>query len=315
MMKNLIVKYLEGKITPEEESALYDQLRDSEDNRLIFRAVEEEWAASHEPSQEAVRIQELLSRRHRARRIRRIVFGAAAAVAAAIGAVFFVNRTFIAPAGNNEPLYYTMEAPMGTHSRLSLPDGTDVWLNAGSTLRYSSEFGIGDRNISLEGEAYFEVARNDGLPFRVSAGECVFSVLGTKFDIQAYGEDGNVTAVLMQGSLKCEARDRTAYMSPGDRVIVNKDSEMLKDKVNAEQYRSWIDGLICYDKIELPALLRKLSREYNVEINLLTDAFDARTLHVSFSSDVPVETILKAISETVPIKVTSSGRTFTVDTK
>ena len=204
---------------------------------------------------------------------------------------------------------------MGTHSRLSLPDGTSVWLNAGSKLAYSSEFGKSDRDISLVGEAYFEVARNEDLPFNVDAGGCRFTVLGTKFDIQAYGGDENVTAVLMQGSLRCELDDKVEIMSPGDRVVADGANGFVKDRVNAEQYRSWTDGLLCYDKIELPVLIKRLSREYNVEIVLNTDAFDHRTLHVSFANDVPLETILKAVSETVPIKVTVSGKKYTIDIK
>lgn len=140
-------------------------------------------------------------------------------------------------------------------------------------------------------------------------------MLGTKFDIQAYGGDENVMAVLMQGSLRCEMNDEVEIMVPGDRVVADKTSGLVKDRVNAEQYRSWIDGLLCYDKIELPVLLKRLSREFDVDIILNTHAFDKRTLHVSFSNDASLETILKAVSETVPITVTVSGKTYTIDIK
>ncbi|MDD5892474.1 MAG: FecR domain-containing protein [Bacteroidales bacterium] len=315
MLKNLIIKYLDGEITHEEEKELYSLLKESEDNRIIFREVEGEWAESHKTTMEARRIQELLSRKGKTTRNKKLIFSSILAIAAAMSAAFLIDRTIINSSTTPEPLFYTMTAPMGTHSKLSLPDGSVVWLNAGSSLRYSSDFGISERNISLEGEAYFEVSKNEKLPFRVSAGGCLFSVLGTEFDIQAYEGDDNVTAVLMQGSLRCDISGNTEYMTPGDMVIIGEDSILRKDRVNANQYRSWIDGLICYDKIELPALLKKLSREYNVDIRLITNEFNSRTLHVSFASDVPIETILKAISETVPIRVTLSGKTYTVDSK
>lgn len=299
-------------MTLEEEKTLYAWLNASEENKVVFRETESRWTSSHSPSSEALKIIMNIQHRRKAR-IRRLLWGAAASVAVLlVGSLLLFND--VSPQ-KVEPLYYTMEAPMGTHSRLSLPDGTSVWLNAGSTLAYSSEFGKSDRNISLVGEAYFEVARNEDLPFNVDAGGCRFTVLGTKFDIQAYGGDESVTAVLMQGSLRCELDDNVEIMSPGDRVVADGANGFVKDRVNAEQYRSWTDGLLCYDKIELPVLIKRLSREYNVEIVLNTDAFDNRALHVSFANDVPLETILKAVSETVPIKVTVSGKKYTIDIK
>ena len=312
-MEELIIKYLEGRITLSEEKTLYDWLEASEESRAGFREVESRWTSSHSPSSEALKIIMNIQSRRKARKRRRLLWGAAAAVV-----VMFAGSALLFN-GNSlkygEPLYYTVEAPCGTHSRLSLPDGTSVWLNAGSKLAYSTEFGKSDRNIDLDGEAYFEGARNEDLPVNVDAGGCRFTVLGTKFDIQAYGGDENVMAVLMQGSLRCEMNDEVEIMVPGDRVVADKTSGLVKDRVNAEQYRSWIDGLLCYDKIELPVLLKRLSREFDVDIILNTHAFDKRTLHVSFSNDASLETILKAVSETVPITVTVSGKTYTIDIK
>ena len=127
--------------------------------------------------------------------------------AAAVLALVSTLVLHLLPAERPEQLF-TVEAPQGTHSRISLPDGTQVWLNAGSALSYGSSFNETSREVSLSGEAYFEVARHAALPFRVEARGCTFTVLGTKFDISAYAEDPAVTAALLEGALRFESEDK-----------------------------------------------------------------------------------------------------------
>ena len=111
-----------------------------------------------------------------------------------------------------------VEVPNGRQFRLVLDDGSEVWLNAGSTLNYRSDFNRSSRDIGLSGEAYFEVARNAHLPFRVQARGCTFTVLGTRFNISAYDEDPDVLAALMEGSLQFESSRSTETMVPGDLI-------------------------------------------------------------------------------------------------
>jgi fe2+-dicitrate sensor, membrane component len=96
--------------------------------------------------------------------------------------------------------FFTVEAPQGTRSHITLYDGTQVWLNAGSTMSYTSDFNNTSRDIHLSGEAYFEVAYNEKLPFRVKARGCTLTVLGTRFNVSAYDEDPTVQAALIEGS-------------------------------------------------------------------------------------------------------------------
>ena len=173
------------------------------------------------------------------------------------------------PAERPEQLF-TVEAPQGTHSRISLPDGTQVWLNAGSALSYGSSFNETSREVSLSGEAYFEVARHAALPFRVEARGCTFTVLGTKFDISAYAEDPAVTAALLEGALRFEA-------------------------------------------ITLPSLLRRLAREYDVEIDLRTRRFDDTTFRISLSSAQNIKSVMRALCDILPISVSCEGCRYVVD--
>lgn len=306
-----MVRYFEGCITPEEEKKLFGWLQESKDNELAFRRMEEEWRSNHSLQAEAAEVLRAVRRRERNRRfLRWSVTASSAAALILLGVFIFSLRKDVSV--SREPLYYSMEAPLGTHSRISLPDGSIVWINAGSTLSYSSSFGISDRNIRLTGEAYFDVAKNPELPFRVEAGSCLFTVKGTKFDIQAYEDDSEVTAVLMQGSLQCEADERCEMLIPGDRVIIGDNGYFLKDRTNADQYRSWVDGTICYDMISFPVLIRRLSREYNVPIRLETDRFNERTLHVSFSQSDDIATILNSVAAIIPMQLTSNGKSYII---
>lgn len=224
------------------------------------------------------------------------------------------NPVYHAPGDARTTLLRT--GPQGTNSRISLPDGTQVWLNAGSTLSYKSDFNRSSRDIDLSGEAYFEVARNADLPFRVEARGCRFTVLGTKFNISAYDSEPEVLAALMEGSLRFEsARDREKMM-PGDLVTYDcATKQARREQVDADQYRSWIDGVIRYDAITLPALLRRLAREYDVEIDLRTAAFDNKTFRISLTEAQDIHSIMVALGDILPITVNHCGRRYCVGSK
>ena len=233
--------------------------------------------------------------------------------AAAVLALVSTLVLHLLPAERPEQLF-TVEAPQGTHSRISLPDGTQVWLNAGSALSYGSSFNDTSREVSLSGEAYFEVARHAALPFRVEARGCTFTVLGTKFDISAYAEDPAVTAALLEGALRFESEDKHEAMTPGDLVTYDcATATVRREQVDVRQYRAWIDGVIRYDAITLPSLLRRLAREYDVEIDLRTRRFDDTTFRISLSSAQNIKSVMRALCDILPISVSCEGCRYVVD--
>ena len=266
-LKELAVRYFEGPIAPEEECELFGFLAASPENAALMREWEREWKQRHVPSADVLRslarLNGKIERRENRIRARRrwLRFSAAAAVLILISA--FTTRHLI---HTEDPVQmFSVQAPQGTNSRISLPDGSQVWLNAGSTLNYRSDFNRSSRDIGLSGEAYFEVARNADLPFRVQARGCTFTVLGTRFNISAYDEDPDVLAALMEGSLQFESSRSTETMVPGDLITYDcRTMEASRRQVDTDQFRSWIDGIIRYDAISLPALLRRLAREYDV---------------------------------------------------
>lgn len=272
-IREIALRFFEGTITAEEECELYGFLNGNPQGLAQMREWESCWKRDHVPPADVLDSLDSLRRKIRRRRpLRRLWLRISAA--AAVLALVSTLVLHLLPAERPEQLF-TVEAPQGTHSRISLPDGTQVWLNAGSALSYGSSFNETSREVSLSGEAYFEVARHAALPFRVEARGCTFTVLGTKFDISAYAEDPAVTAALLEGALRFESEDKQEAMTPGDLVTYDcATATVRREQVDVRQYRAWIDGVIRYDAITLPSLLRRLAREYDVEIDLRTRRFD-----------------------------------------
>ena len=270
------------------------------------------WKRDHVPPADVLDSLDSLRRKIRRRRpLRRLWLRISAA--AAVLALVSTLVLHLLPAERPEQLF-TVEASQGTHSRISLPDGTQVWLNAGSALSYGSSFNETSREVSLSGEAYFEVARHAALPFRVEARGCTFTVLGTKFDISAYAEDPAVTAALLEGALRFESEDKQEAMTPGDLVTYDcATATVRREQVDVRQYRAWIDGVIRYDAITLPSLLRRLAREYDVEIDLRTRRFDDTTFRISLSSAQNIKSVMRALCDILPISVSCEGCRYVVD--
>lgn len=241
-IREIALRFFEGTITAEEECELYGFLNGNPQGLAQMREWESCWKRDHVPPADVLDSLDSLRRKIRRRRpLRRLWLRISAA--AAVLALVSTLVLHLLPAERPEQLF-TVEAPQGTHSRISLPDGTQVWLNAGSALSYGSSFNETSREVSLSGEAYFEVARHAALPFRVEARGCTFTVLGTKFDISAYAEDPAVTAALLEGALRFESEDKQEAMTPGDLVTYDcATATVRREQVDVRQYRAWIDGV------------------------------------------------------------------------
>jgi len=317
MNTELIVKYLEGRLERDKEKELFDWLNASSQNMNMFRAIEEEWKTKHIPSVEALRtlhdFRKTIESKTAVRRRSVRLWTSVAAAAAVIAGIFLYNFAGHSDSVPDEKQIFAIEAPMGTHSKISLPDGTQVWLNAGSVLSYNSDFNRDYRDINLNGEAYFEVKHDAGKPFRVNAGGCSFVVLGTKFNINAYEDDSIVQTVLMEGSLKFEGDGASDIMVPGEMISWHPSEKTYsKETVNASQYRSWVNGVILYDSITLPALLKRLSRGYDINICLETDKFNDKSFRVSYTNGESVDAILSAICNILPVKVVKKNGKYYV---
>ena len=189
-----------------------------------------------------------------------------------------------------------VEAPLGSRTRLFLPDGTEVWLNAGSKIVYSQGFGVEDRKLSLEGEGYFEVTRNAEIPFEIKTRELNLRVLGTKFNFKNYPEDEEVAVNLMEGkvALMNKMKDMpTLYLEPQEKMVLNKRTGiMTKSKTQVDYANVWSRN----------ELAKKLMRSYDVEIEV-ADSLTNKRFYGSFKIvGNTIDEVLQTIASTNRMK-------------
>ncbi|PSL26408.1 FecR family protein [Chitinophaga ginsengisoli] len=166
--------------------------------------------------------------------------------------------------------FNTLSTPRGGQFRVVLPDGTAVWLNAATSLRYPTAFNGNERVVMLRGEAYFEVAKNTAKPFRVQIDEhTAVEVLGTHFNIHAYSDENQISTTLLEGKVvmtKSNATLRRVVLDPGQQAVADKEQLILSKQVNMDQVMAWKNGMFNFEGMDLPSVLRQLARWYDVEI-------------------------------------------------
>src|SRR5690606_38598298 len=141
----------------------------------------------------------------------------------------------------------TIHIPNGKQFQLTLPDGTDVWVNTATILTYPVSFTNGKRSVELNGEAYFEVAKDEARPFEVVANGTSIVVTGTRFNVSAYPSDNGVTTTLVEGGVTVRAGTREAKLSPGDQAIVGRSGKIEKRRGGVEQALAWKNGYFIFD--------------------------------------------------------------------
>ena len=164
-------------------------------------------------------------------------------------------------------LFNTMTTPRGRQFNVTLPDGTRVWLNASSSLRYPTAFGGFERRVEVTGEAFFQVAQNKDLPFIVNIGQqAEVEVLGTSFNVNAYADEPGINTTLLEGSVKVLAikKNEALVLKPGEQA--QQSEELQKKTVNVDEVVAWKNGAFNFNDMELPAVMRQLSRWYDVEV-------------------------------------------------
>jgi len=165
--------------------------------------------------------------------------------------------------------YNTMSTPKGRQFQLMLPDGTKVWLNAASSLRYPTAFVGKDRRVEVTGEAYFEVAKNPNMPFHVKINDKTeIEVLGTHFNINAYENEGSIKTTLLEGSVKVHSGNQKTVIKPGQQAQVASTADLIKvdDKVNVDRVMAWKNGVFDFNDATLVEVMRQLERWYDIDV-------------------------------------------------
>lgn len=196
-----------------------------------------------------------------------------------------------------------VEAPLGAQTRLRLPDGTLVVLNAGSRLVYPQDFGVDNREVELSGEGYFEVERNEKLPFHVQTPSLSVRVLGTKFNFRDYPNDEEAVVSLLEGKVALDNRLRAEaemILLPNEQVTLDKaEGRMTKEAKEVKNILEWTSGKLFFDELPLPEVVKILERSYDVHITFATDSLRDFRFYGSFGrGEQSIKDILEALEKT-----------------
>lgn len=206
-----------------------------------------------------------------------------------------------------------VEAPLGSKTKLTLPDGSTVWLNAGSKMVYSQGFGVSDRRLAFQGEGYFEVEKNDEMPFLVQTHDVNVTVVGTKFNFRNYPEDEEAVVELLEGKVALENQlkeESVRYLSPNEKMVLHKATgEMDITSTKVKEATLWTESILLFDEDLLPDIVRELERSYHVQIEIENEDLKQTRFYGQFNLlEQNIYDVLDMLSETGKLKYHEEGK-------
>lgn len=209
-----------------------------------------------------------------------------------------------------EALYNTVTTPKGGQYQLLLADGSKIWLNAASALRFSASFSDKERMVELTGEGYFEIAKSP-VPFHVKLNNVDIRVLGTHFDVNGYQDEAFVRTTLLEGSVKVTKGVQNTLLKPGQQASVSNGGQItVADNVEVERIIAWKNGLFQFKNTDLRTILREAARWYDVEFKYEGDL--SETFSGQISRNVNASQLLKILESTGKVHFVITGRTILV---
>lgn len=296
------------ELTPEEKND-FDLLLQDEDNKKLFHDI----VKTNEKIKKIEFLQQVsiensrqkISRFFYKKKIRLFVnlskYAAIIVLAFAIGSLINVGDYF----KEENPQFAEITVPLGQISEMTLYDGTKVWLNSGTTLRYENDFGNNSRNISLQGEALFKVEPGE-IPFKIKLKNSEVEVLGTLFNVVSYIDDSYSQITLVEGKVKINSTlgKEIMQLKPSDQITIPDNLQNIKIKrVDTNFYSSWIDGKIVFEEQRLTDIVEKLERWYNVEITFSDKQIGDYRFSGTILKSKPFNQIIQAFELLLPVKI------------
>jgi transmembrane sensor len=188
----------------------------------------------------------------------------------------------VTASANNGVAYNILRTPKGGQYRLELPDGSRVWLNAASSLKFPTAFTGKERRVELSGEAYFEIAKNAGQPFSVAVNKANIAVLGTSFNVMAYADEAAIKTTLLEGAVKVSRENESSLLKPGEQSLLEPGNMQVIEKADIDLAIAWKNGLTSFKSADIKTIMRQVERWYDVEV-VYNGTIPAR----SFTGDIP----------------------------
>ncbi|MEC3880215.1 FecR family protein [Parapedobacter sp. 10938] len=208
--------------------------------------------------------------------------------------------------------YATLSTPRGGQYQITLPDGSKVWLNAASSLRYPTRFTGKERTVELKGEGYFDITTDEKHPFIVRTQAQEIKVLGTEFNITAYGDEQTTSTTLVEGSVSISHTGEAGItiIKPGQQAIL-KDNRLTVAEVSVQDYTAWKDGFLVLNNADLPTIARQVERWYDVEF-IMKPEQTGSTLSGILPRDVNLSEVLTGLEFHTGLRFQLEGRRIMV---
>ena len=354
-IENFILRYLAGETSEQETHDMQEWLQAKEENRSLFARQKKLWLCSgalagydaekikldRKRVDLRIRNSELQRSLVRANKwIRTLAY--AASILLLIGATAVLSYILQPKTPAKQVELFAggeIETSYGSKSLVTLPDGSKVWVNAGSKITYPADFGETSRNVYLTGEAYFDVAEMDEIPFFVNTDVLQIKVYGTAFNVKAYPDDDRVETTLDNGAISItrnDAPNRIIRVEPNQKVTVMReiqehsgasapDLETTSSSTQSETPRlleileisdtdvitAWKDNRLVFEQEPLWSLAKQLERTYNVQIRF-NDENIKSIRYTAAIKEIPIDQVLEAISLTSPIRYSIKGSEITL---
>ncbi|NUN99242.1 MAG: FecR domain-containing protein [Saprospiraceae bacterium] len=315
---DLIAKHLSGNIETPDRERLLTWVAESPSNRAYFDEIVQLWSASAEydntfvPPDEAriesawQAVEQKISRPAPTANIRYLSFGKVLLRAAAVALVLITAAYWIWKPGNEADAFVAINTGAGERKEVTLPDGSIVWMNELSRIAYSRDFE--KREVSLEGEAFFDVRKANGKTFIIRSGEALTTVLGTSFNVRAYPEEGGVEVTVKTGKVElkaAEASEQRLLLAPGDAGVFQKrEKQVIKIDQRGNNSDAWKTRSLKFDDVPVANVVRVLERYFEVEIETTNEAILKCQFKMDALQNPKLEQIFQLMDFTMEVTAT-----------
>jgi ferric-dicitrate binding protein FerR (iron transport regulator) len=313
-----IERYI-NRLSDDKEEAFVESLfsNGGENNSLLRHQLEKDWDLMLRESSPVdinldhvldhvhhiIRKKETLKRQEPLQKFIRVYMKAAAILLIPFlitGGLVYNYLNFHSKSSTDQQVSSTIYAPLGARVSFNLPDGTHGMLNSDSRMTYTLPFN-NNRNIDLEGEAWFEVNHDKGHPFEISAGNSKVKVLGTSFNVSAYQSQNYIEVVLQKGKIEFRDNkgDKKVTLLPSERLVF-QNGNISKSVTDPEKYYAWTEGKLVFRSDPMAEVARRIERWYNVKVELANQELEKYSFRATFEDD-KLEDVLRFLSMTSPI--------------
>lgn len=291
-MEELLRRYIHGEVSDEERIRVAQWLDEDSSHMREFMALRKLydislWQSGKEETSERKEIS--------GGRVRRMAFEVLK-IAAVLVVGFWVSTLIADWRPEATALTQAIHVPAGQRAELTLADGTDVWLNSGSTLRFPDRFAADSREVVLEGEGYFFVSRDEERPFTVRTARHAIRVLGTEFNVKAYPGSPLFETALIRGSVEINplGTTNTLRLEP-DEIASDAGNGMVVSRISDYNYFKWTEGLLCFEDESIQSLMDKLELYYDVTIDVRNSSLSRYRYTGKFRVKDGVEHVLRVL--------------------